>query len=57
MTAHAHATAPAGVGQQVKTAIGQANNVGPLAEMPAQHCATIFLFLFSFKFLKNCINI
>jgi hypothetical protein len=34
----AHA-ASAGVGQ-----LGQANSVGPQAEMPAQHCAAIFRF-------------
>jgi hypothetical protein len=37
--------------------LGYGNSAGPLAEMPAQHCAAIFFdFYFSFQYFRNCIN-
>jgi hypothetical protein len=43
---HQHSRGPTGP-------LGPANNVGPRAEMPAQHCAVIFQFLIFIYYFKN----
>jgi hypothetical protein len=36
-----------------KWLLGQANSIGPQAEMPVEHCAAIFLFLVFFLISRN----